>query len=147
MIELKALNDFNLKVKIQVAWVDMDVLGHVNSSKYFTYFETARIRYYEKLELPYYFNLNKIYPVVARTECSYFIPLVYPDNLVVGAKVTDLTKESLLMEYFIKSELHGLAAIGEAEMVFYNFENKKKISVPQIVADKITKFENCTFNV
>lgn len=146
MQDLKVLDDFLLKAQIQVAWVDMDVLGHVNSSKYFTYFETARIKYYEKLELFDYFNMNKIYPVVARTECSYFVPLVYPDNLVVGAKISDLKKEMLFMEYFIKSELNGLSAFGEAEIAFYSFKNKKRISVPQIVTDKIIKFENCTFN-
>lgn len=49
MQNLKVLDDFNLKSEIQVVWIDMDVLGHVNSSKYFGYFETARIKYYEAL--------------------------------------------------------------------------------------------------
>ena len=32
--------------KIQVRYVDLDVLGHVNNSVYFSYFEMARVHYF-----------------------------------------------------------------------------------------------------
>ena len=59
MQDLKILNDFNLKVQVQITWADMDILGHVNSTKYFAYLETARIKYYEKLRLLNYFQSQR----------------------------------------------------------------------------------------
>ena len=144
MQELKALNDFNIIIQFPVAWGDLDAFGHVNSAKYFTYFESARIKYYQNLNLLNYFSLHKIAGVISRTECSYYIQLSYPDDLTIGAKVMELFKDYMVMEYYVKSGLHGLSATGEAEIVFYNFETNKKISVPQKVADKILKFENNT---
>jgi acyl-CoA thioester hydrolase len=142
MMDLKILNDFKLKVQIQIAWADMDALGHVNSSKYFVYFETARIQYYEHLDLRKQFSVKNIAGVVARTECSYFVPLTYPDTITAGARVTSLSEDFLTMEYFIKSDIHGLVAIGEAEIVFYSFKIKSKIDIPANILSKIRKFEN-----
>jgi acyl-CoA thioester hydrolase len=141
----QVLNDFKINIPIQVAWADMDVLGHVNSTRYFAYFEIARIKYYEQLELTDYFSRHKITGVLSKVECNYLVPLHYPDNITVGARVTHISSENLIMEYYLKSESHGLSAIGEAEIVFYNTELKKKVCVPDLVKEKIIKFENCTF--
>lgn len=140
----QVLNDFKINIPLQVAWADMDVLGHVNSTRYFAYFEIARIKYYEQLELTDYFAQHKITGVLSKVECNYLIPLHYPDNIVVGARVTQVSQENLIMEYYLKSELHGLSAIGEAEIVFYNTELKKKVAVPDVVIEKINNFENRT---
>lgn len=147
MKDLKILDDFNLKIQLQVAWVDMDMLKHVNSSKYFAYFEGARIKYYENLGLLEYFSKNNIAGVISRTECTYFVPLSYPDTLTVGARVTEIFKDKMVMEYFIKSELKGLAAIGDSETIFFEFASNKKIPIPKLVVDEISNFDNCIISI
>jgi acyl-CoA thioester hydrolase len=142
MQDLKVLKDFKVKIQTQVRWVDMDILGHVNSSKYFTYFEAARIKYYEKLKLLEYFKKSNIAGVLSRTECSYLVPLNYPDTLTIGARVTEILEYSMVMEYFIKSKSRGLSSIGEAEIIFYDFSTNKKTIIPAKVVEKIKKFEN-----
>lgn len=142
MRDLKVLKDFKVKIQTQVRWVDMDILGHVNSSKYFTYFEAARIKYYEKLKLLEYFKKSNISGVLSRTECSYLVPLNYPDTLTVGARVTEILEYSMVMEYFIKSKSRGLCSIGEAEIIFYDFSTNNKIIIPLNLVQKIKKFEN-----
>jgi len=72
----------------------MDALGHVNSSKYFSYFESARIKYYVNLGLLDFFKLNKIAGILSITYCTYFIPLTYTDNLTVGTSVADFLKNA-----------------------------------------------------
>jgi acyl-CoA thioester hydrolase len=145
MTDLKILDDFKLNVQIQVAWIDMDSLGHVNSSKYFTYFETARVKYYENLGLLDYFKSNNISGVVAKTDCCYFVPLNYPDTIMVGARVTELKSDFFVMEYYIKSNMSGLAAIGEAEIAVFDFSSNKKIEIPENVSSKIINFEDNYF--
>ena len=48
-MSLKIFDDYKIKVDIPVAWGDMDILQHVNSSVYFRYFECARVAYLEKI--------------------------------------------------------------------------------------------------
>jgi acyl-CoA thioester hydrolase len=146
MQDLMVFNDFILKFQISVAWGDMDALGHVNSSKYFVYFEQARFKYYETLGLLEYFEENKVAGVLAKTECSYLVPLKYPDILTVGVRVANLYEDYLIMEYYIKSELNGLSAFEDSDIVFYNFAANKKIFLPSIIVDKIIKFEKDKLN-
>ena len=48
----KLLADYPVVVETPVAWGEMDAFGHVNNIVYFRYFETARIAYFEKLDVP-----------------------------------------------------------------------------------------------
>ncbi|MHA2239162.1 MAG: acyl-CoA thioesterase, partial [Candidatus Hodarchaeales archaeon] len=48
---MRTLKEFPVTVQIPVAWGDMDSFGHVNNTKFFKYFETARIKYFEEIGL------------------------------------------------------------------------------------------------
>ena len=41
-----------MQVEIVVAWGDMDAYGHVNNAVFLRWFETARIKWFELVELP-----------------------------------------------------------------------------------------------
>lgn len=141
MASIKAINDFKLVIKIPVAWIDMDSLGHVNSSKYFTYFESARIAYFENLNILEYFKSHNIAGVLASNECSYLNPLYYPDILSVGARVNEVSKFGLTMEYFIESSKSGLSAIGETNIIFFDFTTNKKTYIPTEIVEIIKNYE------
>lgn len=38
--------------------------------------------------------------VLSSNECNYIAPLYYPDKITVNTKVTGLSKEMLVMDYF-----------------------------------------------
>ncbi|GIW21089.1 MAG: hypothetical protein KatS3mg068_0096 [Candidatus Sericytochromatia bacterium] len=45
------LDDYPIKIEIPIAWGDMDPFNHVNNIFYFKYFESSRIKYFEKNKL------------------------------------------------------------------------------------------------
>jgi acyl-CoA thioester hydrolase len=142
MNDPKALSDFKLKIQLRVAWADMDIFGHVNSTYFFRYFESARIQYYESLGLLDYFKIHNIGAVIKYVSCDYFVPIKYPDTLIVGARVTKIGKDEISMEYYIKSKKNGLSAYGESKIVFYSFKIDKRIDLPKYISESIVAFEN-----
>lgn len=142
MSNLKIFEEFRFKVDLKIAWIDMDVLGHVNSSKYFSYFESARIGYFENLGLLDYFKENQIAGVLSTNECSYLVPLHYPDLIIVGARVTEINTRRMVMEYILKSNSKGIAAFGETEILFFDFKQNRRIEIPDDIVQLINKFEN-----
>src|SRR5688572_30904834 len=56
-------------VKIPVRFRDLDPMGHVNNSVYFTYLEVARTAYWQELHHDYSYDVLDF--VVARAECDY----------------------------------------------------------------------------
>ena len=140
---MKVLNDYKLKETIKILWADMDAYGHVNSAKYFTYFEAARIKYYENLNLLVYFKNNDLFAVVSQADCTYMTPLTFPDKITIGSRVVDIFDDYFTMEYYITGS-KGLSAFGEAEITLFDPINKKKIKIPQEVKNRINEFENGT---
>lgn len=74
-----------LKHAIQVRWSDMDALGHVNNSRYFTYLEEARLAWFESLPEPWYDDDTG--PVVARAACDFRRPINGTGELLVTTRL------------------------------------------------------------
>lgn len=138
---MKNINEFPVRVRFPVAWGEMDPFYHVNHVNYFRYIENARAKYFEEVGLWEMQIKTGIAPVMAETKCKYLQSLSYPDNLVVGTRVSSIGKTSFIMEYLIVSEKSGVAAIGEGVLVMYDFNTSQKIDVPAKIRAAINKLE------
>lgn len=132
------LAEFATVTKIQVAWGEMDALQHVNNAVYFRYFETARLDYFNKINLLVNLKQNHIGPVLSYTECRYKAPVTYPDTLLIGSRVTDLQDDRFTMEYQIVSENTGkVTTVGSATCVMFDFKQHTKASIPENIKQAI----------
>jgi len=136
-----SLDDFHIKVDIPVAWGDLDSLGHVNNSRFFTYFETARIKYFEKAGFIETIKRNSIGPILASISAKFIKPLFYPDIITVGTRVTSIETSNFIMEYIIMSQSKGIVALGESKMVAYDYKASEKTALPDIVRNKIREID------
>ena len=140
------LIDFPIKVQIPIAWGDMDAFNHVNNTKYFKYFETARIKYFEDIGLIELMKKKQIGPILASTSAKFIKAIQYPDIITVGTKITSLENSRFTMEFKIVSERLGLAAIGEARLVTYDYANFRKVEIPPSIKDSIQEIEGKSFS-
>ncbi|MFW9768210.1 MAG: acyl-CoA thioesterase [Candidatus Thorarchaeota archaeon] len=139
---MASLDDFNLKVEIPIAWGDMDSFNHVNNTKFFRYFETARIRYFEKAGFLESMEKNSIGPILGSISAKFIKPLFYPDTITVGARVTSVEPTQFIMEYIIESKTKGIAAIGESKMVVYDYKTSERTTLPDIVRNRIREIDS-----
>ncbi|MFW9847452.1 MAG: acyl-CoA thioesterase [Candidatus Thorarchaeota archaeon] len=139
---MTSLDDFNIKVDIPVAWGDMDSFQHVNNTKFFRYFETARIRYFEEIGFIETMEENSIGPILASASAKFIKPLFYPDTVTVGTRVTSIEPSQFIMEYIIESKSKGIAALGESKMVVYDYKASKRTNLPDTVRNKIREIDS-----
>ena len=112
---------------IDVAWGDMDAFGHVNNTRYFRYFETARIAYFTVINV----LEQRVGPIMASTSCRFRAPVTFPDRLLVGARLLEFQGDRFAMEHLIYSTaLKTVAAKGEVVIVPYDYETKSKVPIP-----------------
>jgi acyl-CoA thioester hydrolase len=136
------INTYPVVNEIPIAWGDMDAFQHVNNIVYFRHFETARISYFEKINFIEVMNKTGIGPILASTQCRYKIPLTYPDTVTVGAKVDTIEKDRFIMKYAVISHKHNnLAAIGEGVLVTFDYQNNKKVLIPDEIRKRIIELE------
>ncbi len=134
--------DFPVIVKTPVAWGEMDAFGHINNIVYFRYFESARIAYFERLEMPEFIGRNPIGPILAETACRFRAPLSYPDTVSIGARVASVGEDRFVMSYAVFShKLERLAAEGEGVLVCFDYMQNRKALVPPALRRRIEEIE------
>ena len=136
------LETYPIVIEIPVAWGEMDSLQHVNNIVYFRYFESARMAYFNKLDLWNYIRETGVGPILASTNCKFRIPLTYPDTVSVGTKVTEIKDDRFLMKYLVVSHTHNkVAAEGEGMIVSYNYRELAKAALPDEIRRRIEAIE------
>ena len=134
----KLLKDYPVVIEFPVAWGEMDAMSHVNNIVYFRYFESARIAYFEKMDMFSYMTETGIGPILATISCKFKIPLSYPDNVLIGAKVVSIEDDRFVMNHLVVSKKHQkVAAEGDGVIVAFNYREGKKVIVPEVVKQRI----------
>lgn len=129
-------------IETPVAWGEMDAFRHLNNTAYFRYFESARIAYFERLNLLEYMAATGVGPILASTSCKFKIPLVYPDKVSVGARVSKIEDDRFTMEYYVVSHKHQkVAAEGVGLIVSFNYKENKKAPIPGELKQRIEELE------
>lgn len=134
------MNNLNLKelIKIQVKpfWSQMDALGHLNNSVYFTFCEQARIEWFERIGLvDSVMGKSKFGPVVINASCTFLKPVVYHCDLFVSMYSEGPGRSSFVTHYEIYDNQY-LYATGSSKIVWIDFEQGKSVIIP----DEIRKY-------
>jgi acyl-CoA thioester hydrolase len=138
----KLLAKFPIKVRLPISWGDQDVYGHVNNTRYFRFFEDARLKYWETLKITENDAPRTLAVIVASTSCKFRAPLTYPDDIVVGARVTNVDDTRFTMEFRIVSEKSNrLVANGDALMVAFDLADQQTVNLPEIIKRRMLLLE------
>ena len=140
---MSQLAQFPVIYEQKVAWGDMDAFGHVNNVMYYRYIESARIAYFDLLNV---FDQDVV-TVVASSQCKYLKPVFYPDVLYIGARVEEVRNSAIRMHYILYStQQQAVVADGEAVIVFVDKLEMKKTSIPEHLRQAIFDLERSVEN-
>ncbi|HEX8847050.1 MAG TPA: acyl-CoA thioesterase [Pyrinomonadaceae bacterium] len=143
MIEMESLlKHCPVVIETPVAWGEMDAFRHLNNTVYFRFFESARIAYFERLNLLDYMEATGVGPILASTSCRFKIPLTYPDKVSIGARVSTIEDDRFTMEYYVVSHKYRkVAAEGSGLIVTFNYKENKKAPLPVELKQRIEELE------
>lgn len=83
--------------RINTRWGDNDVYGHVNNVVYYSWFDTAVNRYLIEsgaLDI----RGGGVIGLVVETQCHYFAPLAFPQDVDAGIRVAHRGRSSVRYE-------------------------------------------------
>lgn len=116
---------------IPVRWGDMDAAGHVNNSRFFTYFEETRVDWLgTALDGPLFTESG---PVLANATCDFKQPLRHPATLVIDLYATPPGESSLKTIYDATLQRSGeRVATGTAVLVWVSVKTGETVAVPDL---------------
>ena len=118
------------EMRIPVRWGDLDVMGHVNNTIYFRYFETLRIEWLRAFKAEP--NPEGVGPVMANGFCNFIRQIEFPGEIIARHYV-DKPGSKSIDTYFTLSMSDApdvISANGGATLVWLDFPNKKTMALP-----------------
>lgn len=135
--------EFKFAQGIELRFVDVDALGHVNNANYLTYLEQGRIGYLNEVlgkEVKY----EEKGIILAHVAIDFKIPAVFGDRIEVltrcsrlGNKSFDLTCSIVKLVGSAKIEVSAAHTV----LVCFDYEAQQSIPLPQAWIERFTAFE------
>jgi len=127
----------------EIRFVDIDAFGHVNNAHYLTYFEQARVKYFDDI-VGWKYDWSKQGIILARVEINYILPIYFRDDVVIRTRCSRLGNKSFDMEYqLIKIDkgVEVLLADGKTVMVAFDYEENQSIPIPELWKKVVIDYE------
>ncbi len=138
----KFLEQYPINTSINVAWGEMDALQHVNNVVYFRYFETARIDFFNQINLLEDLQKTAVGPVISENQARYKRPVTFPDTLVVGVSISDINDDRFMMHYHVFSQTQqAITTIGSSQVVMFNFKTGQKAQLTPQLLDALKTYQ------
>lgn len=135
------MTPFKQKTQVQIRFKDIDMMGHVNNANYITYFELARLTYFDALsEVGIKIDWVNEGVILAKIEMEYKQPILLEDKVFVYTWVSRMGSKSFDMACSIVRVVDGVeveAAKGLAVIVCFNYKTNQTIAIPQLWKDKM----------
>lgn len=122
---------------IRVRYAETDAMGIVHHANYYLYFEVAREDLIKELGISYkeIEEMGIMMPLV-ETECKYIEAAKYDDELIIQAKIIELTAVKVRIEYnIIKKENNKVIAKGSTLQTFVNRSDFKIVNMKRFNND------------
>lgn len=121
---------FSYSTEIVIQWGDMDAQGHVNNSKYLTFFETARCEFFRQYNL--FAQGGDEGPVVAQADLHYRNQLTYPSTISIFMRAVAIRDSSFRVEYVIyENDRERFIADGSTLILWVDFRTGRRSAFPE----------------
>jgi len=127
------LNSKEKTSKVNIRFSDLDLFGHVNNAVYLTYYEEARVAYFNEV-VGYDYDWSTEGVILARVEIDFVIPVHFKDEVFIRTKCCRMGSKSFDLAYemfIVKEEKEIMLSSATSVMVMYNYKEKKSILVSE----------------
>lgn len=124
------VESFNHSTDIQIRFSDVDVLGHVNNTIYFNYYDTGKSQFFSDiLDRP--IEWRKVETVIANVDCCYVAPIFYGEDIAVLTKCETVSDRSFKLMQVIWEKKKGVVKSAcETVMVAFDPATQQGAEMP-----------------
>ena len=90
---LPPLETFSHRTDVQIRFNDIDILGHLNNTVYFSFFDTGKAWFFESI-MNGRMNWKRVESVIANIDCAYVAPVFFGEEIEVLTRVSGFNRSS-----------------------------------------------------
>lgn len=125
-----SIDQFRHHCDVQIRFNDIDILGHVNNTVYFSFYDTGKAYYFNAVRRGQ-MNWQEVDTVIANVNCAYISPIIFGEKIEVYTRCEAIHDKSFhLRQMLVNKETGEVKSMCETVMVSFNRATKKSCSVP-----------------
>lgn len=129
---LPPLNEFYHAIDLQIRFNDIDILGHLNNTVYFSFFDTGKAYFFEKA-IGGKIDWQHVETVIANIDCAYMAPIFFGESIEVRTRCKSISDKSFRLQQVIVEKNKGeIKAAAETVMVSFDPSTQKAIEMPAV---------------
>ncbi len=133
---------FHHSYPLQLRFNDIDALGHVNNSVYFTFYDLGKSRYFEAVK-DMSIDWRKADVVIANVNADFLSPIYSREQIAVETCCTEIGNRSFrLMQRIINTDTGEIKGVCRTIMVGFDVENGVSAPISDEWKEAICRFEN-----
>lgn len=127
---LPPVSSFKHRHPVEVRFNDVDILGHVNNTVYFSIYDTGKAIYFRDIA-DWDIDWREVETVIANIDCAYMAPMFFGEDLEVCTKVISMHDKSFrLLQMIWNRETGQVKSACETVMVSFDPETQHAIPMP-----------------
>ncbi|WP_166362132.1 acyl-CoA thioesterase [Pseudomonas akapageensis] len=130
---------FRRFTRMPTRWGDHDSYGHVNNVVYYSYCESAITAFLVEqgtLDIA----SSPVIGLIVNSGCTYFSPIVFPDEITVGMKISRLGDSSARYEVALfRNDEHEAAAAAHIIYVYVDRASNRSVPIPDSIRTVLTR--------
>ena len=135
------MEGFNFTIPYVVRVVDVNYRAHVANSAVLNFFQDARIAYLKNLGGYSEMDIgNECGIILPEAHVKYLAEMFLGDDLVIGARITAVSRSSFTMTYRIERNSEPTAE-GETVLICFDYAKRKPRRIDVEFREKIAAFE------
>lgn len=124
---------------------DIDILGHLNNTVYFSLFDTAKADYLSTV-MRGEVNWQRVESVIGTVHCTFLNPCFYGEKLDIYTRCEEMgNKTYTLHQVLVNRESLEVKAVCTTVMVSYNPDTHLSAEISQQFRTAVEEFENRTY--
>lgn len=136
---LPDLSEFKHRIPLQIRFNDIDILGHLNNTVYFGFFDTGKAYFFEEI-MDGKMDWKKVDTVIANVDCAYVAPIYFGEKIEVRTRCVNIHDKSFrLQQVIIETDIGQLKAAAETVMVSFDAASQKATEMPSRIREALEK--------
>lgn len=128
---LPDISEFKHRIPLQIRFNDIDILGHLNNTVYFGFFDTGKAYFFRDI-MGGKIDWKKVETVIANVDCAYAAPIYFGEKIEVRTRCSGIHEKSFrIQQIILESETGQLKAAAETVMVSFDPESQKSMPMPE----------------
>ncbi|MCM1369545.1 MAG: acyl-CoA thioesterase [Candidatus Amulumruptor caecigallinarius] len=124
---LPPLSAFPHSVDVEIRFNDIDILGHLNNTVYFSFYDTGKAYFFQHI-MHGKLDWRRVETVIANIDCCYISPIYFGERIEVRTRCKEIGEKSFRLQQVIVEK--GSGQIKSAcETVMVSFDPERKMSV------------------